>query len=113
MYPFIILAGTFLLMWVLFILPQQRRIKAHQALVAVLAEGDEVMLTSGLFGTITSLDDEVLHVEVAPGTVVRVARGAVAQRIGDDLDPPEVPPRPTGTAADRAAAELDTPAEDV
>ena len=41
--PFLLLAGTFLLMWVLFILPQQRRLRAHQAVVRSLQVGDEVM----------------------------------------------------------------------
>jgi preprotein translocase subunit YajC len=108
----ILLAVTFLLMWVLFILPQQRRLKAHQALGRRLEVGDEVMATSGLYGTVTDLDDEVVHLEIAPGTVVRVARGAVARRIAEEA--PAVvdePARPSGTAADRAvelsAADVD------
>ena len=80
----ILLAVTFLLMWVLFILPQQRRLKAHQALVARLEVGDEVMATSGFYGTVTELDDEVVHLELAPGTVVRIARGAVARRLNEE-----------------------------
>ena len=110
----ILLAVTFLLMWVLFIFPQQRRLKAHQALVARLEVGDEVMTTSGLFGTISELDDDVVHLELAPGTVVRLARGAVARRIGDEPEPaPEPEPEaeaddavevPSETAADRAVA---------
>ena len=108
----ILLAVTFLLMWVLFIVPQQRRLRAHQALVARLEVGDEVMATSGLFGTITELDEEVVHLEIAEGTVVRLARGAVARRIGEEPEPaPESEPAPdetdevpTETAADRAVA---------
>ena len=108
----ILLAVTFLLMWVLFIFPQQRRLKAHQALVARLEVGDEVMTTSGLYGTITELEDDIVHVEVAAGTVVRLARGAVARRIGEEPEPePEPEPSaedavevPSETAADRAVA---------
>ena len=108
----VLLAVTFLLMWVLFIFPQQRRLKAHRALVARLEVGDEVMATSGLFGTVTELDDDVVHLEVAPGTVVRLARGAVARRINEEPDPAEEPVEetaevPSSTAADRA---LDEPA---
>lgn len=107
----LLLAVTFLLMWVLFILPQQRRLKAHKALVARLEVGDEVMSTSGLFGTVTQLEDEVVHLEVAPGTVVRLARGAVARRIAEEeaVVAEAEPVRPSGTAADRA---LDRPAPD-
>ena len=105
----ILLAVTFLLMWVLFILPQQRRLRAHQALVARLEVGDEVMTTSGIFGTIAELDDEVVHLEIAPATVVRVARGAVARRLGEETVAEE-PETPAPTAADRA---LEAPTADV
>jgi preprotein translocase subunit YajC len=111
--PFLLLAGTFLLMWVLFILPQQRRIRAHRELVGSLEVGDDVMTTAGMYGTITAIevDDDVVHLEIAPGTVVRLARGAVAQRLGIEEEP-ETPARPSGTAADRAVEPVDPPAEE-
>ena len=79
----IVLAVTLGLTWVLFILPQQRRIKEHKATVASLQVGDEVMTTAGLFGTVVALDDEIVTLEVAPGTALRFARGAIGQRIDD------------------------------
>lgn len=100
----LILVVTFLLIWGLFILPQQKRIKAHQALVSRLQVGDEVMTSTGLYGTITDLDDEIAWLELAPGTVVRSARGAIARRLSEEAAPePGAPPaRPAATAADRA-----------
>jgi preprotein translocase subunit YajC len=82
--PLLALLITFGLMWVLLILPQQRRMKAHQAVVASLEVGDEVLTAGGLYGTITSVDEETLAVEVAPGVVLRVLRSAVTSRIGPD-----------------------------
>jgi preprotein translocase subunit YajC len=84
--PLLALLITFGLMWVLLILPQQRRMKAHQAVVASLQVGDEVVTAGGVYGTITSVDEETLAVEVAPGVVLRVLRSAVSQRIGPDED---------------------------
>jgi preprotein translocase subunit YajC len=108
----ILLAVTFLLMWVLFILPQQRRLRAHQAVVARLEVGDEVMATSGLYGTVTALDDDVVHLEVAPGTVVRMARGAVARRLGEEAaDADRGSARPSSTAADRVLDEPRSPVD--
>jgi preprotein translocase subunit YajC len=93
--PLLALLITFGLMWVLLILPQQRRMKAHQAIVASLQPGDEVVTAGGVYGTITSVDDETLAVEVAPGVVLRILRSAVSQRIApfedadeDDADIP-------------------------
>jgi preprotein translocase subunit YajC len=77
----IVLALTFGLLWVLFLLPQQRRVRAHQRLVASLEEGDEVILSAGIFGRITTLGPEELHLEVAPGVELRVARQAVLRRV--------------------------------
>ncbi|HKH24333.1 MAG TPA: preprotein translocase subunit YajC [Acidimicrobiales bacterium] len=95
MQALIVLAITFALLWVLFILPQQRRVRAHQQLVSGLDEGDEVVLTAGIYGRITELGPEELSLEVAPGVEMRVARQAVLRRIQtaepgplepDDLD---------------------------
>ena len=86
--PLLALLITFGLMWVLLILPQQRRMKQHQAIVASLQPGDEVVTAGGVYGTITSVDEETLAVEVAPGVVLRVLRSAVSQRIApyEDVD---------------------------
>jgi preprotein translocase subunit YajC len=98
---FIFLPLMFLVLWAIVILPQQRRMRAHQALVSVLQEGDEVMTTSGILGTITAIDDEVLHLEVAPGVRLRIVRAAIARRM-TDLDPD-----PIAELDDREAATTD------
>ena len=103
----IVLAVTLGLTWVLFILPQQRRIKEHKATVASLQVGDEVMTTAGLFGTVVALDDEIVTLEVAPGTALRFARGAIGQRIEDaevaaeptDVDESSKPSESNGSSA--------------
>ena len=107
--PLLILVGVFVLIWALVILPQQRQVKHHKAVVGRLQVGDEVMTTAGLYGTIADLDEEVVSLEVAPGTVLRIARGAVGRRLIEEQAAVEAPAVPAGTAADRAAA-LDAPA---
>jgi preprotein translocase subunit YajC len=77
----IVLALTFGLLWVLFLLPQQRRVRAHQQLVASLEEGDDVILSAGIYGRVSSLGPEDLDLEVAPGVELRVARQAVLRRL--------------------------------
>ena len=51
--PLLALLITFGLMWVLLILPQQRCMKQHQAVVASLRAGDDVVTAGGVYGTIT------------------------------------------------------------
>ena len=67
-----------LLFWLLIIRPASRRQKELRRMQGALNVGDEVMLTSGSFGAVTGVDTDTLQVEVAPGTVLKVARGAIA-----------------------------------
>jgi preprotein translocase subunit YajC len=71
---------------VLLMRQQQRRLRQHQMLIGSLEVGDEVVTTSGIFGTITSLDDDTAQLEVAPGLALKVAKRA----IGGIVRPPDV-----------------------
>ncbi len=71
------LVGIALLFWLLIIRPASRRQKALGAMQSALNVGDQVMLTSGFYGTLTALGDGYVEVEVAVGVTVKVARGAV------------------------------------
>ncbi|HEX6568705.1 MAG TPA: preprotein translocase subunit YajC [Acidimicrobiales bacterium] len=100
MEPLIVLAVTFALLWVLFILPQQRRVRAHQALVDSVGPGDRVILSAGIYGRIVELGPEDLTLEVAPGVRLRVARQAVLRRVEDaTLDDAGDAAEDEGTAA--------------
>ena len=44
----------FVVMWLLFVRPQQKRVRAQQQLLSQLAVGDEVVTSSGLIGTLTA-----------------------------------------------------------
>ena len=49
-----------------------------------------MVTAGGVYGTITSVDEETLAVEVAPGVVLQVLRSAVSQRIAPDEPEDEV-----------------------
>jgi preprotein translocase subunit YajC len=75
--PFLILLAIALLFWLVMIRPAQRQQRDLARLQGRLAVGDDVMLTSGIFGTVRSLDEETVSVEVAAGVTLKVARAAV------------------------------------
>jgi preprotein translocase subunit YajC len=75
----------------LFLVLPRRRIRAVEALQSQLQEGDEIMTTGGLFGRISRLEQDTFDLEIAPGTVVRFARGAVGRRVGDSSAPDATP----------------------
>jgi preprotein translocase subunit YajC len=88
--PFVLIALVF---WFLIVRPQRRRQHELAATQSSLGPGAEVMLGSGIFGTVASLDEETLQIELAPGTVVKVARQAVVRVIDNphQVDTRETP----------------------
>jgi len=70
----------------LIIRPQQRRQRAAQQVSRGLEPGQEVMTTAGLFGTVRSVTDDHVELEIAPGVVVKYVKAAVARVV-----PPTVP----------------------
>ncbi len=68
--------------YVMLILPQQRQKKKTQAMLQALKNGDKVITTSGIYGTISGIDGETIILKIADtGTSavkIRIARTAVA-----------------------------------
>ncbi len=71
------LVGIALLFWFLVIRPTSKRQKELARMQSSLKPGDEVMLTSGIFGTLRTADGDQVHVEISDGVLVTVARGAI------------------------------------
>jgi preprotein translocase subunit YajC len=94
MQALIVLAVTFVLLWV----------------VAGLEEGEEVVLTAGIHGRITELGAEDLLLEVAPGVELRVARQAVLRRV-EHVDA-DVQPPAAGEAATNGDSAVGGPPRD-
>ena len=59
---------------------QRRRTQQVQALQASLAVGDEVVTTSGLYGTIVAIDDAVVTLDTGAGATLRYDRRAIGMR---------------------------------
>ena len=76
----VLMIGAFyLLLW----RPQQRRMSMVRELQGSLQQGDEVLTTSGIYARVVRLGDDDADLEVAPGTIIRVARGAIGQVMTD------------------------------
>lgn len=69
--------------WFLVIRPARKKQQDLSKLQASVGTGSQVMLGSGIYGTVTTVSDETLQLEVAPGTTVKVARQAVVRVIED------------------------------
>jgi len=81
-YVFIII--LLVLMWFLLIRPQRRRQVESQRMLEALAVGKEVVTAGGLYGTITALEEDEVHVEIADGVEVRIAKRAIAGIVSEE-----------------------------
>ena len=64
--------------YVLLILPAQRRQKKTQKMLSELKNGDKVVTSGGLFGTIVGIEGDAIQLRIADQVKVKVLRSAVA-----------------------------------
>ena len=74
--PFVLIIVLF---WFMLIRPQQKRMKQHQAMVAALKRGDTVVMSNGMVGKVTRVEDQEAMVEIAQGVNVRVIKAMVTE----------------------------------
>ncbi|APE43967.1 preprotein translocase subunit YajC [Sulfitobacter alexandrii] len=76
---FVPLILIFAIMYFLLIRPQQKKAKEHQAMVAGLRRGDQVVTQGGLIGKVVKVkEDGEIEVEIADGVKVRVVQSTIA-----------------------------------
>lgn len=79
--PLVIIGGLF---YVMLYLPRRRAAKKAEELASAIEVGDEVRTIGGIYGTIRSEDDDTYTLDLGGGNTMRVAKRAVAERLGDD-----------------------------
>lgn len=72
--PFIII---FILFYFMLIRPQMKQAKDHKKLISELKKGDEVMLASGMMGTIEKVSDLYIILNIANDTNVKFQKNSV------------------------------------
>ena len=83
----IILVALFAGLWLFLIRPQKRRQVETTRMQDDLAAGDEILTAGGIHGTVRGIEDEVVQLEIAPGTIVRLDRRAVAAVVPEETEP--------------------------
>ena len=74
--PFI---AIFVLFYFLMIRPQQKRMKEHRAMIEAIKRGDTVVMSNGMIGKVTRVENEEAMVEIAQGVNVRVVKAMITQ----------------------------------
>jgi preprotein translocase subunit YajC len=105
----IIIVVLFAVMWLFLVRPQRRRQVEQSRMQDALKPGVEVLTAGGIHGTVEKIEDDIVHVEIAPGTVIRVDRRAIAsvaqepEDEGETVDEPEPTPHPEQASPDDAS----------
>jgi preprotein translocase subunit YajC len=73
--PMLVIFGAF---YFLLIRPQQKRQKAHTALVASLSTGDEVLTAGGILGKVTAVSDLYATLKIADNVEIKIQKSTVS-----------------------------------
>lgn len=76
--------AMFAILYFILIRPQQKQQKKHQALLASLKRGDEVILSSGIMGKVFSVEDRIVVIEIGDKTKIKVLKQAVQGIVGSE-----------------------------
>jgi preprotein translocase subunit YajC len=81
----LVILVAILAFWAIVMRPARNQQRAVQQLQRDLEVGQEVVLSAGIFGTVRALNEARVEIEIAPGTVITVARQVVVRRV-DQLE---------------------------
>ncbi len=75
---FVPLILMFVIFYFLLIRPQQKKAKEQQNMINNLKKGDRIITSGGVHGTIMSLGDTTVSLEIADNIKIKINRGNVA-----------------------------------
>ncbi|SFB29059.1 preprotein translocase subunit YajC [Nocardioides alpinus] len=81
------LVAILALFWFMVVRPQRRRQQEIVSLQNSIEVGQRVMMSSGIYGTVTSIIDDRARLQIAPGTEIEIARAAIAKVDAPVTDP--------------------------
>jgi preprotein translocase subunit YajC len=77
----------FVIFYLLMIRPQQQRVKQHQAEIAAVKKGDEVVTGGGIRGRVTKVNEEEVEVEIAQNVRIRVIKSTISNVLSPSSKP--------------------------
>ncbi|MGE5480984.1 MAG: preprotein translocase subunit YajC [Chloroflexota bacterium] len=67
-------------MYFMMIRPQQKRQKEHKSMLASIKNGDRVITTSGMHGSVVATDDTTFTVQIADNVRVKFEKSAIVAK---------------------------------
>jgi preprotein translocase subunit YajC len=82
---FLPLLAMLAIFYFILVLPMKKKQQKVQAFLQALKEGDRVVTSGGMFGTITKIKDEAIQLQIAQNVKVDVSKAAI---VGYQGQPP-------------------------
>jgi preprotein translocase subunit YajC len=76
--PILMIGSIVAIFYLLLFRPAQQRQKKTTQMLAALKNGDKVVTSGGVFGTIVGLEDDAIQLRIADQVKVKVLRSAIA-----------------------------------
>lgn len=86
MWPIILM---FVVIWFFMIRPQAKKNKEQNNFLKNLEKGEEVVLSSGIVGKITKMEEDFVQLQVDTKSFIRVAKSSVSKEMSDLLEKKE------------------------
>ena len=71
------MVAIFAIFYFLLIRPERKKQKNREAMIKTMKKGDRVMTTSGMYGNVAQVQDDVVTLQVADGVRLRFNRAAI------------------------------------
>lgn len=72
------LVFMFAIFYFLLIRPQQKKAKEHKALLEAMKKGDNVITAGGVHGKVTTVDSEIVTLEIANNVNIKITKSYIA-----------------------------------
>jgi len=83
--PIVMMVVIFAIIYFLIMRPQQKKQREHQDLLRNLKKGDRVVTLSGIYGTISALDEKIVSLQVDGKVRIKVSRQSVSGLSDEDI----------------------------
>lgn len=74
----IMFGAIFAIFYFMIIKPQQKKAKEREKMITAMQKGDKIITSSGVHGTLTSVDDTTVIVQVADNVKLKYEKSAIA-----------------------------------
>ncbi len=71
---------VFIVFYFLLIRPQQKNRKTHEEMIKSLEKNDEVVTSSGIYGTIVGIKDDTVLLRIAENVKIEIQKSAISQK---------------------------------